>query len=72
MIGLANWTPDGFVGQMFKTIGEYAPPAPGLIPPSLWGTREEARRPVRGAEAKIRAHQPPFQLPLTPFRSTSW
>lgn len=40
-IGLANWTPDGFVGQMFKTIGEYVPPAPGLKSPALWGT--EAR-----------------------------
>ncbi len=37
-IGLANWTPDGFIGQLFKTIGKYVPPAPGLKPPSLWGT----------------------------------
>ena len=37
-IGLANWTPDGFVGRMFKVIGKYVPPAPGLRPPSLWGT----------------------------------
>jgi SAM-dependent methyltransferase len=40
-IGLANWTPGSFVGQIFKTIGKYVPPAPGLNPPSLWGT--EAR-----------------------------
>lgn len=40
-IGLANWTPDGFVGQMFKTISKYVPPVPGLQSPSLWGT--EAR-----------------------------
>jgi len=38
-IGLANWTPEGFIGQLFKTIGKYVPPAPGLKPPSLWGTR---------------------------------
>jgi len=37
-IGLANWTPDGFVGQLFRIIGKYVPPAPGLPPPSLWGT----------------------------------
>jgi hypothetical protein len=37
-IGLANWTPDGFVGQLFKTIGKYVPPAPGTKPPALWGT----------------------------------
>ena len=38
-IGLANWTPDGFVGQMFKTIGKYVPPAAGAKSPALWGTR---------------------------------
>lgn len=39
-IGLANWTPDGFIGQMFKTIGKYLPPAVGLKSPTLWGTSE--------------------------------
>ena len=38
-IGLANWTPGGFVGQIFATIGKYIPPAPGLKSPALWGTR---------------------------------
>src|SRR5450432_1981634 len=38
-IGLANWTPDGFIGQLFKTIGKYVPPAAGLKSPALWGTR---------------------------------
>ncbi len=38
-IGLANWTPDGFIGQMFKTIGKYLPPPAGVKSPALWGTR---------------------------------
>ena len=38
-IGLANWTPDGFIGQLFKTIGKHVPPAPGTKSPALWGTR---------------------------------
>ena len=38
-IGLANWTPDSFIGQLFKTIGRYVPPAPGVLSPSLWGTQ---------------------------------
>ncbi|MFM0631879.1 class I SAM-dependent methyltransferase [Paraburkholderia xenovorans] len=38
-IGLANWTPDSFIGQVFKTIGKYLPPPPGLKSPALWGTR---------------------------------
>jgi len=39
-IGLANWTPDGFIGQMFKTIGKRLPPPAGVKSPALWGTRE--------------------------------
>jgi ubiquinone/menaquinone biosynthesis C-methylase UbiE len=38
-IGLANWTPDGFIGQVFKTIGKYMPPPNGTKSPALWGTR---------------------------------
>jgi ubiquinone/menaquinone biosynthesis C-methylase UbiE len=38
-IGLANWTPDSFIGQLFKTIGKYVPPAPGVRSPALWGTQ---------------------------------
>jgi len=39
-IGLANWTPDGFIGQMFKTIGKYLPPPAGVGSPLLWGTHD--------------------------------
>jgi ubiquinone/menaquinone biosynthesis C-methylase UbiE len=38
-IGLANWTPDGFIGQLFKTIGRHVPPPAGVKSPALWGTR---------------------------------
>jgi SAM-dependent methyltransferase len=38
-IGLANWTPDGFIGQLFKLIGKYVPPARGVKSPSFWGTQ---------------------------------
>ena len=38
-IGLANWTPEGFIGQLFKIIGKYVPPAPGMKSPALWGSR---------------------------------
>ena len=37
-IGLANWTPDGFIGRLFKLIGAYVPPAAGMKSPALWGT----------------------------------
>jgi ubiquinone/menaquinone biosynthesis C-methylase UbiE len=37
-IGMANWTPEGFVGQMSKLVAGYVPPPPGLRPPVAWGT----------------------------------
>ena len=37
-VGLANWTPEGFIGQLFKVIGAYLPPPAGLKSPALWGT----------------------------------
>lgn len=37
-IGLANWTPEGFIGQLFEVIGSYVPPPAGLTSPALWGT----------------------------------
>lgn len=39
-IGLANWTPEGFIGQVFKTLGKYLPPPEGVRSPALWGTRD--------------------------------
>jgi ubiquinone/menaquinone biosynthesis C-methylase UbiE len=37
-IGLANWTPDGFIGHLFRVVGTYLPPPTGLQSPALWGT----------------------------------
>jgi ubiquinone/menaquinone biosynthesis C-methylase UbiE len=42
-IGLANWTPPSFIGEVFKLLGRYIPPAPGVRSPSLWGTEERLR-----------------------------
>jgi ubiquinone/menaquinone biosynthesis C-methylase UbiE len=37
-IGLANWTPEGFVGQLFALVGRFVPPPAGLRSPAVWGT----------------------------------
>ena len=37
-IGMANWTPEGFIGQLFRLIGSFVPPPAGLQSPALWGT----------------------------------
>jgi ubiquinone/menaquinone biosynthesis C-methylase UbiE len=39
-IALASWTPSGMIGHLFRTVGTWAPPPPGLRPPTLWGTEE--------------------------------
>lgn len=43
-IAMANWTPEGFIGQVFKTLGRHLPPPPGARSPALWGTREAIER----------------------------
>jgi ubiquinone/menaquinone biosynthesis C-methylase UbiE len=42
-IGLANWTPESFIGQVFKTLGRHLPPPAGVQPPSRWGVEEHLR-----------------------------
>ena len=37
-IGLANWTPEGFIGELFRVVGRHVPPPTGLRSPVLWGT----------------------------------
>ncbi|MEO0688957.1 MAG: class I SAM-dependent methyltransferase [Pseudomonadota bacterium] len=39
-IGLTNWTPDSFIGRLFKVIGAHVAPPAGINPPALWGTNE--------------------------------
>lgn len=59
-IGLANWTPDGFVGQMFKVVGSHVPPPAGLRGPALWGTEARLAE-LFGAEARaLRAERRHF------------
>jgi SAM-dependent methyltransferase len=42
-IGMANWTPEGFLGQLFKTIGAHVPPPAGVQSPALWGAEARLR-----------------------------
>jgi SAM-dependent methyltransferase len=57
-IGLANWTPDGFIGQVFKTLGSHLPPPAGIKSPALWGT--EARLAELFAGATVQATRRDF------------
>jgi ubiquinone/menaquinone biosynthesis C-methylase UbiE len=54
-IGLANWTPEGLIGQVFKTLGRYLPPPAGAKSPALWGTRGHLMAMFGPAAAEISA-----------------
>ena len=54
-IGLANWTPEGFIGQLFKTIGKHMPPPAGVKSPALWGTRARLAELFGSDAASIKA-----------------
>ncbi len=76
-IALANWTPDGFIGQLFRTIGAHVPPPPGLTPPPLWGTEAHVRsllgEGVRDLRARTRTYTYRYASPgafLEQFRTT--
>jgi ubiquinone/menaquinone biosynthesis C-methylase UbiE len=59
-IGLASWTPDGFVGQLFALVGRTAPPPAGLRPPSLWGTVPHCEELFDGKAASMKAQHREF------------
>jgi len=52
-IGLANWTPRGFIGQLFKVVGQHVPPPPALTPPSRWGVEDYLEQLFGGSAADI-------------------
>jgi ubiquinone/menaquinone biosynthesis C-methylase UbiE len=59
-IGLANWTPEGFIGQLFKAIGKHAPPPAGVKSPALWGTRARIVELFEPHAASIKSSQRNF------------
>jgi SAM-dependent methyltransferase len=66
-IGLLNWTPEGFIGQMFATMKPYAaPPPPGVQPPPLWGSEEHVRELLGGAVSGMTAERDTVRVSLFP------
>ena len=59
-IGLANWTPEGFIGQVFKTIGKHVAPPAGARSPALWGTRARIAELFEPRAASIKSAQRHF------------
>lgn len=68
-LGMANWTPSGFVGQLFAVGAKHVPPAPGLYPPSRWGTGEGLQELLgsRGASLEMRERETEFIYPSADY-----
>ena len=60
-IGLANWTPEGFIGQLFKVLGKHVPPPAGVQSPALWGTEAHLRA-LFGADTTVVATKRMFNF----------
>jgi ubiquinone/menaquinone biosynthesis C-methylase UbiE len=61
-IGMTNWTPDGFIGQLFKVIGAHVPPPTGLKPPALWGSEPHVIELFGAQAAQIRCERRIFNF----------
>jgi len=61
-LGMANWTPEGFVGQLFKLIGKHVAPPAGLQPPSAWGTEKHCAALFGARAAAIRCERRHFNF----------
>ena len=61
-VGMANWTPAGFIGRLFKVIGAHLPPPAGLKSPALWGTEERLAELFGPATSRIRCERRHFNF----------
>ena len=59
-VGLANWTPDGWIGEVFRVTGRHVPPPAGLWPPTRWGTEEGLRELFGDGAAALRMTRQSF------------
>jgi SAM-dependent methyltransferase len=67
-VAMANWTPTGFVGRMFKTVAGYVPPPADMPPPVLWGVDATARQRLQDGFSKLEINERniTFKFPFPP------
>ena len=61
-IGLANWTPEGFIGRLFKVIGQHVAPPAGVASPALWGTEAQLAKLFGEHAREIRCERRRFHM----------
>lgn len=74
LIAMANWTAEGFIGQMFKTTGKYVPAPQGMPSPILWGSDEIVRDRFAGKASEIETNRKniDFVLPFSPIETVEY
>jgi SAM-dependent methyltransferase len=73
LIAMGNWTPEGFVGQMFKITSRHAPPPPGIPPPVLWGDEKVvAERLGAGVRLQTKRQYLLFDYPFSPAETVAF
>jgi SAM-dependent methyltransferase len=65
IIAMANWTPDGFIGDLFRTVGRHVPPPPGVRAPVEWGTETRLRELFGDRVAQLRVTPRDFVFRFT-------
>lgn len=65
---MGNWTPEGFIGEMFKTISGHVPPPPIMVPPVKWGDEDTVRERLGARVSKLEMTRRlyPFEYPFPP------
>ncbi|MFY9268496.1 MAG: class I SAM-dependent methyltransferase [Candidatus Manganitrophaceae bacterium] len=73
-IVMGNWTPGGFVGQMFKVIGKHLPPPPIMPSPLKWGDEATVRERLRDGITDLRLTRKmyPFNYPFPPSEAVEF
>lgn len=73
LIAMGNWTPEGFVGQMFQITARHAPPPPGMLPPSLWGVEKIVTERLGGkARLEMTRRELLFDYPFAPSEAVAF
>jgi hypothetical protein len=62
LIAMANWTPEGFAGQMFKTNAKHVPPPPGMSSPVQWGTEDIVRERLSAGVSDLKLTRRPIMF----------
>lgn len=72
-IAMANWTPTGFIGQMFKLTGKHVPP-PNMPSPVLWGDETKVQERLKDgiADLKTNLRNITFKFPLSPIETVEY